>query len=312
MYVCILRQDGEVVLHRNMQASPDALLKAMAPYRDDMVIAVACIFTWYCRADLWAQADLPCVLGHALSMQALHGGKATNDTIDAQHIAVLLRGGRLPQASGSPAAMRATRALLRRRPHGMRKRAELLAPIHNTTSQYNLPELGQKSAYTANRDGVAERFPDPAVPQSSDVDLALIGHYDQRRRAMELAILTTATQPKAQTLSLLRTVPGIGERLSLVWLYDIHEIARVPRVHDCLSSCRRVTCTKESAGKRYGTAGMTSGHAHLTWACSEAAVLFLRAHPAGQQSLTKLEKTHGAGTALPLLAQQLGRAVSSM
>ena len=38
------------------------------------------------------------VLGHALSMQAIHGGKAKNDTIDAQHIAVLLRGGMLPQA----------------------------------------------------------------------------------------------------------------------------------------------------------------------------------------------------------------------
>ena len=39
MYVCILSQDGEVVLHRNMPASPDALLKAIAPYRDNMVIA---------------------------------------------------------------------------------------------------------------------------------------------------------------------------------------------------------------------------------------------------------------------------------
>jgi hypothetical protein len=31
-------------------------------------------------------------------MQAIHGGKATNDTIDAHKIAVLLRGGMLPQA----------------------------------------------------------------------------------------------------------------------------------------------------------------------------------------------------------------------
>jgi hypothetical protein len=38
-------------------------------------------------------------------------------------------------------------------------------------------------------------------------------------------------------------------------------------------------------------------------------VRFLRAHPAGQKSLTRLEKTHGPGNALTLLAQQLGRAV---
>ena len=41
--------------------------------------------------------------------------------------------------------MRATRDLLRRRMHLMRKRAELLAHIQNTNSQYNLPEIGTSS-----------------------------------------------------------------------------------------------------------------------------------------------------------------------
>lgn len=99
MYVCILSQDGEVRLHRNMKASPDALLKAIAPYRDDMVIAVECIFTWYWLADLCAQEGLPFVLGHALYMTAIHGGKATHDQIDAHKMAVWRRGGLLPQAS---------------------------------------------------------------------------------------------------------------------------------------------------------------------------------------------------------------------
>ena len=37
MYLCILSRDGEVVLHRNLRTSPDAFLKAIAPYRDDLV-----------------------------------------------------------------------------------------------------------------------------------------------------------------------------------------------------------------------------------------------------------------------------------
>lgn len=65
------------------------------------------------------------VLGQALYRKALHGGKAKNDKIDAHKIAVLLRGGMLPQAYVYPAAMRATRDLLRRRCHVVRKRAEL-------------------------------------------------------------------------------------------------------------------------------------------------------------------------------------------
>jgi transposase len=179
MYVCVLNQDGEIVVHRNMKTSPDTLLKVIAPYRADLVIAVECVFTWYWLADLCAQEGIPFVLGHALYMKAIHGGKAKNDRIDAHKIAVLLRGGMLPQAYAYPAAMRATRDLLRRRMHLMRKRAELLAHVQNTNSQYNLPEIGKKLAYKANRQGVAERFSDPAVQKSIEVDLALIDHYDQ-------------------------------------------------------------------------------------------------------------------------------------
>jgi transposase len=284
MYVCILNQDGEILVHRNMPAGPEPFLKAIAPYRADLVVCVECIFTWYWLADLCGREGIPFVLGHALYMKAIHGGKAKNDKIDAHKIAVLLRGGMLPQAYVYPAGMRATRDLLRRRMHLMRKRAELLAHIQNTNSQYNLPEIGRKIAYKANRAGIAERFPDPAVQKNIEVDLALIGHYDQLLRDMELSVLKTAKQHDAHTLYLLRTVPGIGEILSLVLLYEIHDIQRFPRVQDFVSYCRLVKCAKESAGKRYGTSGTKMGNAYLKWAFSEAAVLFLRANPAGQHA----------------------------
>jgi hypothetical protein len=98
MYVCVLSQDGEILLHRNMKAAPEPFLDAVAPYRDGLVVAVECLFTWDWLADLCAEQGIPFVLGHALSMKAIHGGKATHDTIDSQKIAALLRGGMLPQA----------------------------------------------------------------------------------------------------------------------------------------------------------------------------------------------------------------------
>ena len=94
--------------------------------------------------------------------------------------------------------------------------------------------------------------------------------------------------------------------------YAIHDITRFPRGQDVVSSCRLVQCARASAGKRVGTAGAKSGNAHLQWAFSEAAVVCLRAHPAAQQDLARLEKKHGTGQALTGLAQQLARAVYSM
>ena len=211
-----------------------------------------------------------------------------------------------------PAAMRATRDLLRRRCHLMRKRAELLAHIQNTTSQYNLPALGKKIAYKANRVGVAEHFPDPAVRASIAMDLALIDHYDALLTQVELSIVRTAKQHDATAFSRLRSVPGIGKILALVLLYEIHDITRFPRVQDFASYCRLVKCAKESAGKRMGSSGKEIGNAHLQWAFSEAAVLFLRQNLAGQRYVARLARKHGKGKALSILAHKLARAVYHM
>ena len=167
MDVCILSQDGEVVLHRHMQASPDALLKAMAPYRDARVIAVACLFTWYWRAALGAPGRAAFCPGPRPVYASDPWGQAKNDPIDSQQIAVRLRGGLLPQAAVSPAALRATRDVLRRRTPVMRERAEFLAHIHKTKSQYPLPAMGKKIASKAQRRGGAERFPGPRCRRAS-------------------------------------------------------------------------------------------------------------------------------------------------
>jgi transposase len=191
----------------------------------------------------------------------------------------------------------------------MRQRAALLAPGHNTNRPYNVPEIGKNIAYQANRDGVAERVADPAGQKNLAVDLALVTYDDQRLTDLERSIVKAATHHDAHTLSLWPTVPGIGTILRLVWRDDIHHIERVPRVQDVVSSCRLVTCAKESAGKRLGPAGKNIGNAHLKWACSEAAALVLRNKQAGQKYLARLEQKPDTGKALTLLAHQRARAV---
>jgi len=312
MYLCILDPQGEILLHRNMPCTPELFLKAIAPYREDIAVAVECIFTWYWLADLCAKENIPFVLGHALYMKAIHGGKAKNDKIDAHKIAVLLRGGMLPMAYVYPALMRSTRDLLRRRMHLMRKRSELLAHIQNTNSQYNLPEIGKKIAYKANREGVAERFDEPSVRKSMEMDLSLIDHYDKLLTEVELYITQTAKVHDVNAFHRLRSVPGIGKILALVVLFEIHDINRFPTVQDFVSYARLVKCAKESAGKRHGTSGKKIGNVHLKWAFSEASVLFLRGNPAGQRYVEKLTSKHGKAKALSILAHKLGRAVYYM
>src|SRR6266849_9016048 len=137
MYVCILDQAGTILVRKNLPTIPEAFLRLLAPYREDVVVGVECLFAWYWVADLCAREGIPFVLGHALYMKAIHGGKSKDDDIDAEKISRLLRGGNIPLAYVYPKGLRETRDLLRRRNYLVDKRAELIAHIQITNAQYN-------------------------------------------------------------------------------------------------------------------------------------------------------------------------------
>src|SRR5215468_2209307 len=210
--LCVLDAAGAIVLHQTLAAGPDTFLKAIAPFRDGLAVACECLFAWYWLADLCQEQQLPFVLGHALYMKAIHGGKAKTDKIDAHKIAVLLRGGMLPQAYVYPKGMRETRDLLRRRTFLVRRRAETLVHLTNTNSQYNLPPLTKKLAYAASRAelNLPERFTDPSARKNVELDLALIGTYDEQVGAVELYPTRTAKVDDPQAYARLRSVPGSG------------------------------------------------------------------------------------------------------
>jgi len=307
MYACILDNSGEIVAQKNLRTDPIALLDFLEPFRPDVVIAVECIFTWYWLADLCEDHGIPFVLGHALYMKAIHGGKAKNDRIDAHKIATLLRGGMLPRAYVYPREMRATRDLLRRRLYLTRLRGLLLAHIQNTNHQYNLPPIPAKLNYPSNRVGFLDRFDDPSVHKSMQADLSLISELEGTIRDLELFIAREAKHQHSDLFHRLRSIPGIGKILALTILYEVQDIRRFERVQDFASYCRLVKCAKESAGKRKGSSGKKIGNVHLKWAFSEAAALFLRGNPAGQKYLARLSKKHGKGKALSILAHKIGR-----
>ena len=309
MYLCILDSEGNVLLHKKVNTTPEAFLHAIAPYRDDLVVGVECVFMWYWISDLCVENDIAFVLGHALYMKAISGGKAKNDRIDSKKLAAMLRGGMFPLAYTYPRDMRSTRDLLRRRNYFMRHRAELLGHIQNTNTQYNQTPILKKVAYKANRPGVAEKFSNPSVRKSIEADLLMTDHYDALITDLELYITNNAKIHDAQAFHLLRSVPGIGKILALVILYEVHDINRFDRVQEFASYARLVKCQHSSAGKIHGSGGRKIGNAHLKWAFSEAAVLFLRRNPKAQKYKAQLEKKHGKGKALSIIAHRLGRCV---
>jgi transposase len=314
MHLCILDEAGKVVFDKNLASRPEAFLRAVEPYRDNLVVGVECMFAWYWVADLCVEHDIAFVLGHALYMKAIHGGKAKNDRIDAGKLARLLKGGNFPIAYAYPKGMRETRDLLRRRTYLVRKRAELLTHLQILNAQYNLAPFPKKLSFAANRTemNVAERFADPSVQKSAAMNLALIDRLDELIGDVELYLVRTAKVDDVQTFHRLRSIPGVGKVLALILLYEMHEARRFERAGQFLSYARLVRCAHESAGKKLGTGGKKIGNAHLRWAFAEAACLFLRASERAKKWKQKYAAQRGEGKALATLAARLGRTVYHM
>jgi transposase len=314
MHVCILDHDGTVVFDRNLPCHFPTLLQAIAPFRDGIVIGVECMFGWYWLADRCAEHHIRFVVGHALYMRLIHGAKAKNDKIDANKIARLLKGGNFPLSYVYPKGMRETRDLLRRRLYLVHKRAELITHLEILNAQNNLPLFGKKLAYAANRAAldIPQRFSDPSVRISVELDLALLDKLDELIAKVELHLTRTAKVDDLQTYHRLRTIPGVGPILALVVLYEMHQVERFDHVGQFLSFARLAPCEHESAGKKLGSGGKKIGNAHLRWAFGEAACLFLRGSERAKQWKQKQEKKHGSAKALAILAARLARTVYHM
>ena len=242
-------------------------------------------------------------------MKAIHAGKTKNDKIDALKIAKLMRGGNFPLAHAYSKEHRSIRDALRRRTHIMRMSAQLKAHVASTVSQYNLPALETRLDLrnSPDREKMRHFFPDEAVQKSMDLNLNIIETMVSELYKIEHYVKTQAQTHCATDLHILKSFPGIGKILALTILYEVGDIERFPTVQKFASYSRLVKCKAESAGKTHGTQGNKIGNAHLKWAFSEAAVLYLKGNDNAKRYLAKLQKRMSKAKALSALAHKIGR-----
>ncbi len=120
MYICVIDQMGNILLHRNMRTDFQTFLRFVQPFLPNMIVGVESLFCYY-----WL----------------FHGGKTKNDKIDSKAIADLLRSSHFPLAYPYPKEMRGARDLLRRRRRLVAQRAECYRHIQNVFTQQGRPIL---------------------------------------------------------------------------------------------------------------------------------------------------------------------------
>ena len=303
MYACVVDHNGKKLLHHNYKTrNANKFFEELEPFGSDIAIGCESTFNWYWLADACRERKLSFILGHALYLKAIHGGKVKNDKLDSEKLALLLRGGNFATAYAYPKELRATRDLLRQRTHFVRLKSQILTHLQIVNHQHNLDAFEKTITYKSNRAGLSDRFDDPSVKASVDLDVRTADFLHDQIRQLELHIERSAKVDDPQTLFRLQTIPGVGRILAMTMLYEIHTIKRFATVGSFLSYCRLVKGSHTSAGKSYGSPGKKIGNAHLKWAFSEAVPLLKRCSPEARAFVDRIEKKrkHCLGTTTKL------------
>lgn len=312
-HACVIDQNGDKKLHRNYQCQhADRFFDSICDLgTENIVVGCESTFNWYWFADECEKRNLPFILGHAFYLKAIHHGKVKSDPVDSEKLARVIRGGNFPLSHVYSKQGRAARDLMRRRTHFVRRRAEALAHIQIVHMQHNLPKP-TNIKYKANRSAVGQGLVDPCDLLNVDVDLKVIEALDEQIRRLENFLIKTAKVDDPQTYHRLKTIPGVGDVLAMTIMYEIGELGRFAKVGDFLSYSRLVNGSHTSAGKNYGSPGRKIGNPHLRWAFAEMVSLFKRESSAASLWCARMEKKHGKGRTMTMLACKLGRAVFYM
>lgn len=315
MYMCVMDQRGKKLIHTNIRGNDFAyFLEQVKPYRGDLTVVCECTFNWPWLADACADAEIEFVLGHALYLRAIHGGKNKNDRIDSEKLAHLLRSNLIPPAYVYPRERRPVRNLLRRRTSFVWKRAALLSHLSSQVHVVNEEPIGQCQHRVRERwyEKMRPLFDDALMKTAVEADMYMVKEFDKVIDRLERAVHKYTKANRCRDYNLLKTIPGIGPILALTILYETDDINRFASVGNYSSYCRLVKGSVASAGKVTGTRGGKMGNAYLRWAFGHAAVICKRDNPQIKAYAKRLENSHPKQVANAILANKLARSVYFM
>lgn len=312
-FLCVKDRQGRTRLHREVPNKESTILSALKTYAGSLSVCCESTYNWYWLEGLCRRQGIAFYLGHALYIKHISASKQKNDRIDSRKLADLLRTGLLPLAYPYPEEMRSTRDLLRRRHVLVRQRGGLYAHIRTILAQAGVPPLPQNFLQIhKNRQSIPGMLDDPEQISSVNTDLLLVGALDSAIEQLEVRIEANAKHHDPRNYQVLMTVPGLGEGMALVILYEVCTISRFKTPQQFSSYARVVRVTHDSAGKAVGGERNKIGNPYLRWAFHEVAAHAPRFSTRIKAYYEKLKSRFGVRKAQAVLAHKFAVAVWMM
>jgi len=312
-YVCVLDSTGKKYVNKNIVNNFENFKEILDPFLPNIVVGCESTYTYYWLADGCFSNRIPFYLGHALYMKAIAANKQKNDKLDARTIAELLRTNFFPEAYPYPREMRPTRDLLRRRHRLVSIRAEAYSHIQMVAHQNAIEGIGSVEVKDKSfRDEMVKIFNFHQVAPLIISDLEVIDAFTPVIEKMEKEVEENAVHHNPKDVLLLKTTPGIGDMLSLIMVYETHDIKRFPKHQNYASYSRVVRPQQMSNGKITGKKNSRMGNPYLKWAFNSILISAKKSSERIGRYYQKLESKYGKRNARSRIAHKFNVAVYYM
>lgn len=313
MYVCVMDRSGKVLFHRNMRNDFQIFKASLKSFLPDMAVGAESSGYYYWLADGCQAAGIPFFLGHALYMKAISGAKTKNDRLDSRRITDLMRANLFPLAYPYPEGMRATRDLLRCRHSYVRRRATAYRHLQTVFLQNGDMDIDLRQLkHKASRRDLIQRFENTDLQLMITAALDYIDALDAIITPLEKQMRAQAKHHDSQAYYLLRSIPGVGEILALIILYETHDIRRFKSVQRYSSYAGVVKCERSSAGKQLQAKHHKIRNPYLKWAFGDIIIAAQVASPKIKALYIRLQSKYGPGRAKSIIAHRFAVAAYFM
>jgi len=305
--IAVLSEDGEIVQRRLMNDA-EGLERFFAQLPPQTPIAIEASGTWWWLVDLIERLGHYPVLSHPKQTKAIAAARLKNDRVDAERLALLLRGDLLPTVWIPPAALREARELVRHRIQLVWVRGVVRNRLQAMLARRNLQPTSGKSWLTQRGQRELRQLPLTEAPgRIRDDCAALLPTLDTqiRRRDAEL-VARWGGDSRVQRLM---TIPGIGPFIAIVLVLELGDIRRFAHAKQVASYVGLTPRVRSSGGRVRAGHISKEGNRLLRWVLVLAATQAIRRPGPLRAWFHAVKKRRGKKVARVALARRLAEIV---
>jgi transposase len=305
--IAVVTEDGEIVQQR-LPNEAVGLEKFFAQFPPQTPIAIEASGTWWWLVDLLEQLGHRPVLSNPKQTKAIAAARLKNDRVDAERLALLLRGDLLPTVWIPPTALREARELVRHRIQLVWLRSVIRNRLQAMLARRNLQPTSGKSWLTQRGQRELKQLPLTEAPSRIREDCAaLLPTLDAQIRRLDTELVTRwGRDPRVQRLT---TIPGIGPFIAIVLVLELGDIQRFASAKRVASYVGLTPRVRGSAGRVRAGHITKEGNRLLRWVLVLAATQAVRKPGPLRTWFHAVKKRRGKKVARVALARRLAEIV---